>query len=310
MLHHRPLTRRDLLRIAGIGGVVLVSGLVPSPPGLFAEDAQPTGGGAGAQATDDFSFVQMSDTHVGFTNPKVNPDPEGTLAKAVAAVNALAEPPDFIVFTGDLSHTTEHADVRRQRLQAFKTITAGLKVKQVYYLPGEHDAAPDEGAVYRELFGPTQYAFDHKGVHFIALDNVSDPGAILGTEQLAWLKEDLATQKPETRIVVFTHRPLFDLFPQWDWNTRDAAAAIDLLLPFRHVTVFYGHIHQVHHFTTQHIEHHAAHSLMYALPAPGSVPKKAPLPWAADRPYANLGYREIEAEVADAAITLHEKPVR
>ena len=306
----RPhLSRRDLLRLAGVAGVVVVSSLIATPRRLFAQDADPQDGAGDGGAVDEFYFLQLSDPHIGFSGPKVNPDADGTLAKAVATINGLARQPDFIVFTGDLTHTTEDAAVRRKRMQAFKDITAPLKAKQVYYLPGEHDAAPDQGVVYRDMFGPMHYSFDHKGVHFIALDNVSDPGAILGAEQLAWLKDDLGKQKQDARIVVFTHRPLFDLFPQWDWSTRDAQSAIDLLLPFRNVTVFYGHIHQVHHFKTEHIEHHAAHSLMFALPAPGSVPKKAPIPWDAGKPYANLGYREVEADVPKATISLDEKPV-
>jgi hypothetical protein len=176
-------------------------------------------------------------------------------------------------------------------------------------MPGEHDAAPDEGKVYQEIFGKMHYTFDHKGVHFIALDNVSDPAAILGDAQIAWLKDDLAKLKPDARIVVLAHRPLFDLYAQWDWATRDAQKAIDLLLPFPNVTVFYGHIHQEHHHTTGHIEHHAAKSLMFALPAPGSVPKKAPIPWDAAAPYKGLGFREIEAEARKAELKRTELPV-
>ncbi len=301
------VSRRQLLRLAGIGGVVLLSSLVRSPRRLFAEDADPTP--ADGMAIDACYFVQLSDSHIGFSGPLINPDAEGTLAKAVAAVNALPHQPEFIVFTGDLTHTTDDAAVRRQRMLTFKKIVAPLKAPKVYYMPGEHDAAPDQGAAYREQFGAMHYAFDHKGIHFIVLDNVSDPGAIIGTEQLAWLKQDLAQLATDARIVVFTHRPLFDLFPQWDWATRDAQAAIDLLMPFPNVTVFYGHIHQEHHFKTGHIEHHAAHGLMFALPAPGSVPKKKPIPWDPQRPYAGLGYREVAAEIPKGAITLAEYPV-
>ena len=96
-------------------------------------------------------------------------------------------------------------------------------------------------------------------------------------------------------IVVLTHRPLFDLYPDWDWATRDGAKAIELLTPYSNVTVFYGHIHQEHHHMTGAIAHHAAQGLMYPLPAPGSVPKKAPLPWDAAHPFRGLGYREVAA---------------
>jgi 3',5'-cyclic AMP phosphodiesterase CpdA len=141
-------------------------------------------------------------------------------------------------------------------------------------------------------------------VHFIVLDNVSDPAAQIGDEQLAWLAADLAPTEG-ANIVVFTHRPLFDLYPQWDWATRDGAKAIDVLMPYPNVTVFYGHIHQENHYKTGHIAHHSAKSLMFPLPAPGSQPKRLPVPWDAAAPYKGLGYREVEAEIAkhDFAIT-------
>jgi hypothetical protein len=179
----------------------------------------------------------------------------------------------------------------------------------VHFMPGEHDASLDHGAAYRELFGDTTYTFDHKGVHFIALDNVSDPGASLGEEQLSWLKHDLAQQKPTTPVVVLTHRPLFDLAPEWDWATRDGQAAIDILSQHPLVTVFYGHIHQENHFKTGHIEHHSAKSLIFPLPAPKSQEKRTPLPWDPSAPFKGLGFREVEAEPAEAQYKVQEFPV-
>src|SRR5207344_53232 len=120
-----------------------------------------------------------------------NPDAKLTLPKAVSAVNALAEPPDFIVFTGDLTHTTDDPKERRKRMAEFRDIASALEVKTVRFIPGEHDAALDNGKAFTEFFGPTHYTFEHKGVHFIVLDNVSDPGAQLGDAQLAWLAADL-----------------------------------------------------------------------------------------------------------------------
>jgi 3',5'-cyclic AMP phosphodiesterase CpdA len=151
---------------------------------------------------------------------------------------------------------------------------------------------------------------DHKGVHFIVLDNVSDPAGKIGDAQLAWLAADLGRTSPDSPIVVFTHRPLFDLYPQWDWATRDGAAAIELLMPRPHVTVFYGHIHQENHHMTGHIAHHAARSLMFPLPAPGSQPKRTPLPWDAAHPYKGLGFRDVEAQRKGQQYVLRELPVQ
>ncbi len=291
------IDRRDFLKLAGLGGAVFASGLSG-----WAQAAK-------QNAADEFYFVQLSDTHWGFSGPKVNPDAANTLKKAVAAVNSLEQQPDFVVFTGDLTHTTDDPKVRRTRLAEFRDIVSELKVKEVRFMAGEHDASLDRGEAYQEFFGKLHYTFDHKGAHFIVLDNVSDPNAALGKAQLAWLKQDLKQIRRDAPIVVLTHRPLFDLYPQWDWATRDGAAAVELLLPHKNVTVFYGHIHQEHHHMTGHIAHHAAKSLIFPLPVAGSVPKRAPIPWDPSTPYKGMGFRVVEADVKESYYKIEEQPV-
>ncbi len=292
------IDRRQFLKLGALGGGAVLASSLPGCASL-AE-------GAGHE---DFYFVQLSDTHWGFNGPAVNPDARGTLPKAIAAVNALEVQPDFIVFTGDLTHTTDDGAERRRRLAEFRDIASGLKNRDVHFMAGEHDAALDNGAAWKEFFGPTHYTFDHKGVHFIAIDNVTDPAARIGEEQLAWLAADLAKQPKDARIVVLTHRPLFDLAPAWDWATRDGSQAIDLLMPYPNVTVFYGHIHQENHHMTGHIAHHSAKSLIFPLPAPGSQPKRDPIKWDASQPYRGLGFREVEAEAKGAKYDIREMPV-
>ena len=293
------MQRRDFLHLSAVGGgAVYFSGLSGCTTSM----------GSAQTPLSDFYFVQLSDTHWGFQGPP-NPDAKGTLPKALAAVNALQVPPESIVFTGDLTHTTDDPVERRRRLAEFKSIVSDLKVKKVYFLAGEHDASIDAGMAYKEFFGETHYTFEHRGVHFIALDNVSDPGGKIGTEQLQWLQSDLATLKPDTPIVVLTHRPLFDLAPKWDWATRDGALAMELLIPYRNVVVFYGHIHQEHHHMTGHIAHHSAKSLIFPLPAPGSQPNRAPLPWDTNAPYRGLGWRDIHATGGGAHFEAIEYPV-
>jgi 3',5'-cyclic AMP phosphodiesterase CpdA len=293
------IERREFLKLMGIGGVVFVSGLAP-----LAHAAEKK------EARDNFFFIQLSDTHWGFSDPKVNPDFAGTLKMAVAQVNSLSTPPDFIMFTGDLSHTTDDDNERRRRLAGFRDIVAGLNVKTVHFMPGEHDASLDNGAAFREFFGTTHYTFIHKGVNFIVIDNVSDPTGSIGDAQLQWLTKELQKLDKDARIVVFTHRPLFDLAPTWDWATRDGAKAIELLMPYKNVVVFYGHIHQENHHMTGHIPHHAAHGLMYPLPPPLSKPKKAPLPWDPAFPYKNLGFRGIEAKLQKADYVVTEYQIK
>src|SRR5437879_6805914 len=169
----RHLDRREFIQLAGlatagVAGVVFSSGL---------------GGvslAAGRGRAEDFMFLQMSDLHWGFTGPAVNPDAEGTLDKAIAHVNALPNQPDFIVFTGDLTHTTDDPQERRKRLAHVRDAVGKLKGRTHRYLAGEHDASLDRAQAFKEFFGETRYTFDHKGVHFIVLDKVSDPTGTLG----------------------------------------------------------------------------------------------------------------------------------
>jgi hypothetical protein len=288
--------RREFMQLLGLGGVVFASGLA----GARADILRKSG-----EAKDDFFFVQLSDTHWGFKGPP-NPEAANTLKQAVQAVNALPIQPDFIVFTGDLTHTTDDEAERNKRMREFKAIVADLKAPVRRYMPGEHDASLDQGKAFQEHFGPTHYSFDHKGIHFAVIDNVSDPGAAIGDAQLDWLLADLKPLRPEAPIVIFTHRPLFDLAPQWDWATKDGSKAIDLLQHYKHVTVFYGHIHQEHHFKTGEIAHHAATSLIFPLPAPLSQPKRAPVPWDPAHPRRGLGFREITVDESRLVLTLKQ----
>jgi hypothetical protein len=293
------MNRRKFLQLACYGGAIYASGI-----GLTACSST----GAGNSAESDFFFVQLSDTHWGYSGP-ANPDARGTLPKAIAAVNALPVDPDFIVFTGDLTQLTLDAKIRRERMAEFREQVGALRVRNIRFLPGEHDASADHGDAFREFFGETHYSFDHKGVHFVALDNVSDPTGSLGGEQISWLEKDLNARSKDVPIVVLTHRPLFDLQPQWGWTTRDGTKALEILQAYPRVTVFYGHIHQENQHMTGHIPHYAARSLIFPLPAPGSGPDHLPLPWDAAQPYRGLGWREIEARGSTRSIEEREHTV-
>ena len=295
------MDRREFMRLAALGGIVFASGVRAA--GYGAGEVS----GKSAMA-DDFYFVQLSDTHWGFDGPP-NPDSHGTLPKAIDAINALSQQPDFVVFTGDLTHLTLDGKVRRARMAEFREVVSRLKVRDVRFLPGEHDASLDRGEAYQEFFGATHYTFDHKGLHFIVLDNVSDAKGVIGDAQLAWLADDLAKLSSTQPIVVLTHRPLFDLQADWGWSTGDGARALDLLMPFRNVTVFYGHIHQENTHMTGHIAHHAAKSLIFPLPPPGS-PDHKPVAWDTAQPYRGLGWRLIETETKKAAYEIDERPVK
>ncbi len=287
------INRKDFLRLAGLGGVVFASSLGPW-------------GRALAAAGQDFFFVQMTDSHWGFEGPP-NPEAKNTLQRAVAAVNALERQPDFVMFTGDLTHAIDDDKERQRRMTGFRSIVGDLSVKDVRFIPGENDAGLDNGEMYKSLFGISNYSFDHKGVHFVALDNVSDPNGLIGDNQLDWLRADLSKLDKAQPIVVFAHRPLFELYAPWDWATKDGAKAIDILTPYQNVTVFYGHIHQEHHQMTGRIAHHAAESLIFPFPLAGSQPKKAPIPWDPAAPFKGLGFRT--AETSGTSLTLVSKAI-
>jgi 3',5'-cyclic AMP phosphodiesterase CpdA len=311
----KAATRRDVLRLTAFGGVVFASNLFRGTLGCSSQPSgmpMPTGPKSGVPrgAQDDFFFLQLSDPHWGFSGPQVNPEPDLELPAAIAAVNAVVPQPDFVIFTGDLTHNTDDVNVRRQRMTEFQAMVGGLNVSTVKFMPGEHDAAADGGATFKEFFGDTYYSFDHKGIHFIALDNVSDPTSNLGATQLDWLASDLAALDAEAPIVVFSHRPLWALRADWDWTTPDGQKAIDLLTPFHNVTVFFGHIHQELHYMTGHIAHHAARSLMFALPSPDSdASKPNPVPWDPEHPNQNLGFRSIDAATDPGDYKVDEIPL-
>src|SRR5258708_15949525 len=130
--------RRGFIKLAGLGGgIVFASSLGLNTLGSVLDYAN---GYAGKKVEKEFYFVQLSDTHWGFSGLKVNPDSEGTLKKAVQVVNSLEEQPDFIVFTGDLTHTTDDVQVRKDRMSQFKDIVGALKVPTVHFMAGGHDA--------------------------------------------------------------------------------------------------------------------------------------------------------------------------
>lgn len=284
--------RRGFLKCmawAGTGVLWTVSGGVLTSKILGA-----TAEAAGARG--DFTFAQISDSHIGF-NKEANKDVIGTLQKAIAKLNALPKPPDFILHTGDLSHLSEaeEFDALEQNLKQIKT-------GEIFYVPGEHDVISDNGALYRERFGKKSlgagwYSFDKKGVHFVGLVNVvniREGGlGILGPEQLEWLKKDLEPLAASTPIVVFAHIPLWAVYPQWGWGTDDAEQALGFLRRFGSVTVLNGHIHQTIKKVEGNITFHTAMSTAFPQPAPGTAPKPGPMKVEAERLSSVLGITDI-----------------
>lgn len=300
-----PIDRRKFLKIAGVslgfGALYRVAPALAS--GGAAGDVARLLARKNGEGVTPFSFVQLSDTHVGFSGP---PNPTGTRAfeRAVEIVNRLPQRPELILFTGDLTHDAEDPGQRAERMRLFQRIANRLEVPVRKMVPGEHDAGLDGGALYRQLFGDSSYSFDHRGVHFVALDNVSRPLPEVGGERIAWLRKDLARYSATTPIVVFTHRPLFDLKPEWEWFTRDGDEVMKVLWPYENVTVLYGHIHREHLHDTPHCRHVAGRSLIFAFPDPEKTEEKKPLPFDAEHPFRNLGPRVLHASTGVPPSTL------
>ena len=228
-----------------------------------------------------FSFVQISDSHIGFGKDPYKQTVIATLQEAVARINALPRRPDFLIHTGDLTHLSTPRE-----FDTVAEILKGVKVGRVFSVPGEHDVIGD-GSEYLKRFGAGTkgegwYSFDHRGVHFAGLVNVASQGTdqglgILGTEQLDWLKADLAGQAASTPVVAFGHVPLWAVYPQWGWNTQDGQQALSHLKRFGSVTVLNGHIHQIAQKVEGNMTFHTARSTGFPQPAPGQAPGPGPL---------------------------------
>jgi 3',5'-cyclic AMP phosphodiesterase CpdA len=287
--HDRSGTsRRRVLQCMGWGSAGILWTVTAGVPRALAFGPE-----ALAQAGS-LSFVQISDTHIGFAKDP-NPTPDATLREALAKIAALNGKPAFLLHTGDVSHLSKPAEFDAAA-QIMKT--AGL---DTFYVPGEHDTIGDDGKEFFNRFGHGNagwYSFDQGGVHFVGLVNVlnlkSGGGGLLGPDQLEWLEADLKGRSASTPIVVFAHMPLWAIYPEWGWSTDDSAQAMTYLKRFGSVTVLNGHIHQVIQKVEGNVTFQTARSTAYPQPAPGQAVGPGPLPVAADRLRSVLGIRRID----------------
>jgi Icc protein len=291
--HNRDgIDRRGFLKCmawAGTGAVFVAEAGILKSTALGAQL------GSSKKQGNQLSFVQISDSHMGFNKP-ANPDVVGTLKAAVDKINALPDAPDFILHTGDITHlsTPEQFDTVDQILKSTN--------KEVFFVPGEHDVLNDDGAMFRKRYGRNSkgagwYSFDKNGAHFIGLVNVMNlkAGGLgnLGHEQLEWLEDDLRVVKHSTPIVVFAHIPLWTVYPQWGWGTDDGTQALSYLKKFGSVTVLNGHIHQTMQKVEGNITFHTACSTAFPQPAPGQGEGPGPMKVPADQLRKVLGLTDV-----------------
>src|ERR1700685_1301640 len=284
------VNRRKVLECmtwVGTGVLWTISGGVPHSLGIMGE--------AAAQEAKGLTFLQISDSHVGFDKP-ANPNALGTLEEAIGKVNALTQKPAFMIHTGRISHVSKVSE-----FDDADRIISQTRL-DVHYVPGEHDFLDPEQKLYRDRYGAGTkgagwYSFDANGVHFIGLVNVVDlkAGGLgnLGADQLAWLAADVKNRSASTPIVVFAHIPLWTVYPEWGWGTEDGAKALGLLKRFGSVTVLNGHIHQVMQKVEGNVTFHTARSTAFPQPAPGAAKSPGPLKVPADKLRSYLGVREV-----------------
>ncbi len=293
---------------AGTGIVWTLSGGVPKSLQLLDLGAAQ----AAEKKVSGFSFLQISDSHIGFNKP-ANPDPLGTLKEAIDKVSGLPAKPAFMIHTGDITHLSKPG----QFDDAEKTI--GEANLDVHYVPGEHDLVDENnGKAYLERFGKNTkgsgwYAFDAGGAHFIGLVNVGNLKAggmgSLGDEQLAWLADDLKGKSTSTPIVVFAHIPLWTVYADWGWGTEDSARALELLKRFGSVTVLNGHIHQLMQKVEGNVTFHTARSTAFPQPAPGTAPSPGPMLVPAEKLRTVLGVTSVEVKHGKGGLAITDTPL-
>lgn len=289
--NHDGVDRRGFLKCmawAGTGALCVLQGGVLKSFSL--SDA------AAKHLKGDLSFVQISDSHMGF-NKAANPDVVATLQAAVAKINALPDPPEFMLHTGDITHLSKPAE-----FDQVQHILQTARPKEVFFVPGEHDVLEDDGQQYRARFGKNSkgsgwYSFDKKGVHFIGLVNVMNLKAggmgSLGSEQLEWLEDDVSHLAKSTPIVVFAHMPLWNIYPDWGWGTDDSAQALSYLKRFGSVTVLNGHIHQTMQKIEGNVTFHTAASTAFPQPKPGTAASAGPMKVPAEQLRSVLGIADV-----------------
>jgi 3',5'-cyclic-AMP phosphodiesterase len=288
MSDHHPNDRRGFLKCmawAGSGALWTMSGGLASSISLAEATAKPV-------ASKGFTFLQISDSHVGFAKP-ANPDAKATYQEAVSKIIAMPAKPDFIIHTGDITQLSKDSEFD----------DADQIIKQtgltVFHVPGEHDMLDEgQGRAFLDRYGAGTkgagwQSFDHKGVHFIALVNVVNLKAggmgNLGADQLDWLEKDLAGRPSSQPIVVFAHIPLWTVYADWGWGTDDAAQALTYLRRFGSVTVLNGHIHQITRKVEGNVRFHTARSTAFPQPVGGQGPSPGPLKVPTEQLHSMLG---------------------
>ena len=303
---HDPegMTRRQLMRHSAWFGAAVVltvaGGEVISHVAGSAGAAQP--------AKPAMRFAQISDSHIGFKGP-ANTNVTDTFNHAIGQINGLDYTPDFVIHTGDLTHLATS-----DQFDQVKHMLGELNTPHVFTVPGEHDSTDDAGQKYRQAFGAGTrgdgwYSFDIAGVHIIGLVNTLNMQKLghLGADQLEFVEKDVAGLSSDTPIIVFSHIPLFAMYPDWGWGTDDATQALSYLKRFSSVTCLNGHVHQLFSKTEGNVTFYSATTTAYPLPAPGQGPAPKPVTLPAGKLRDALGIREVSYTKGQQSLALKDQ---
>ena len=305
--HDEGPNRRKVLECmtwAGTGVLWTIAGGVPHSLGLVGE--------AAAAEPKGLTFLQISDSHVGFDKP-ANPNAKGTLEEAIDRIKTIPAKPAFMIHTGDITHLSKD-----EQFDDADKIISQAKL-DVHYVPGEHDIIDPEVRLFKERYGrgtkgSGYYSFDANGVHFIGLVNVANlkGGGMgsLGDEQIEWIEDDLKGRSASTPIVLFAHMPLWVVYESWGWGTDDGARALELVKRFGSVTVLNGHIHQVMQKVEGNVAFHTARSTAFPQPAPGAAPSPGPMKVADDKLRSMLGVASVTFKRGDQRLAIIDTPLQ
>ena len=304
------IDRRGFLRCMAWAGTASVWALSGGIPTSFALNSLPFMSESQRRS---IFFAQVSDSHIGF-NKEANKDVTATLQQAVGRVNALRQRPAFVLHTGDITQLA-----KSDEFDTANEVLKSVKTDRIFYVPGEHDVASDNGASYLDRYGKGTrgggwYSFHHSGVHFIGLVNVLNLKAgglgSLGADQIEWLRRDVAGIPSSTPIVVFAHVPLWTVYPDWGWGTQDSAQALGYLKRFGSVTVLNGHIHQVMQKVEGNVTFHTARSTAFPQPAPGTAKSPGPMKVPADQLEKMLGIASVTFRQNEQRLAIVDTPLK
>lgn len=219
---------------------------------------------ANAATGQNFNFAWVSDTHL---YPKtLNTRFVEKATRAFKEVQAQAGSIDFMIFGGDLAQKGDPVE-----LQLGADLLKDVKVKK-FFIPGEHDWYLDMGETWNRLFGESPWKMDHKGVRIIGLDTVGNApdywsatgmtakermahmevldGSVagawsgLGKKNRQWLSAALSDWPKGDPVIIFSHTPLYECYPGWNFWIRDWREVHEILAPYKNVTNVHGHVHQ------------------------------------------------------------------